>query len=61
MKCTNATKFHRKSGGAQWRDLLFIIRSTESEWKHHPPLCHPERTRTSYFTALTGDHLCGSL
>jgi hypothetical protein len=23
MKCTNATKFHRKSGGAQWRDLLF--------------------------------------
>jgi hypothetical protein len=23
MKCTNATKFHRKSGVAQWRDLLF--------------------------------------
>jgi hypothetical protein len=21
MKCTNAIKFHRKSGGAQWRDL----------------------------------------
>ena len=22
MKCTNAIKFHRKSGGAEWRDLL---------------------------------------
>src|SRR5580698_4572934 len=25
MKCDNATKFHRKSGVAKWRDLLFII------------------------------------
>jgi hypothetical protein len=23
MKCINATKFHRKSRGAQWRDLQF--------------------------------------
>ena len=23
MKCTNATKFNRKSGGAKWRDLQF--------------------------------------
>jgi hypothetical protein len=23
MKCTSATEFHRKSGGAEWRDLLF--------------------------------------
>ena len=23
MKCTNATKFHRKSGVAKWRDLQF--------------------------------------
>jgi hypothetical protein len=23
MKCTEAFKFNRKSGGAQWRDLLF--------------------------------------
>jgi hypothetical protein len=23
MQCTNAAKFHRKSGGAQWRDLQF--------------------------------------
>jgi hypothetical protein len=23
----------------------------------HPSLCHPERTRISYFTALTRDHL----
>jgi hypothetical protein len=25
MNCTNATKVHRKSGGAKWRDLLFIF------------------------------------
>jgi hypothetical protein len=24
MRCTSATKFHRKSGVAQWRDLLFL-------------------------------------
>jgi hypothetical protein len=30
MKCTNATKFNRKSGVAQWRDLLFIIRGIKS-------------------------------
>jgi hypothetical protein len=24
MKCTNATKFHRKSGVAKWRDLRFV-------------------------------------
>jgi hypothetical protein len=23
MNCDNATKFHRKSGGAKWRDLQF--------------------------------------
>jgi hypothetical protein len=45
MKCTNATKFNRKSGGAKWRDLLFILRSIESQWEHHPALCHPERSR----------------
>ena len=44
MKCINATKFHRKSGGAQWRDLLFLIRTIEFEWMHHPPLCHPDRS-----------------
>jgi hypothetical protein len=27
MNCTNATKFHRKSGVAQWRDLLFLFYS----------------------------------
>jgi hypothetical protein len=45
MKCINATKFHRKSGVAKWRDLLFIIRSIGSKWKRYPPLCHPERSR----------------
>jgi hypothetical protein len=24
------------------------------------PFCHPERTRISYLTALTGNHACGS-
>jgi hypothetical protein len=27
MKCANATKFHRKSGVAQWRDLRFSFSS----------------------------------
>jgi hypothetical protein len=26
MKFASATKFHRKSGGAEWRDLLFLFR-----------------------------------
>ena len=30
------------------------ILATDPEWKLYPPLCHPERTRISYFTALTG-------
>ena len=41
MKCANATKLHRKSGVAQWRDLLFLCRS------HTPFLAqfffHPQR------------------
>jgi hypothetical protein len=23
------------------------------------PFCHPERSRISYFAALTSDHVCG--
>jgi hypothetical protein len=45
MNCDNATKSNRKSGVAQWRDPLFIIRMIESEWKRRRPLCHPERSR----------------
>jgi hypothetical protein len=44
MSCINAIKFHRKSRVAKWRDLLFIIRIIESEWKRYPPLCHPDRS-----------------
>ena len=76
MKCTNAIKFHRKSGGAQPRDLQFpgpflemffdravmglrptqgdekrLLFSNRSLWKRRPPLCHPERTRISYYAA----------
>jgi hypothetical protein len=29
MKCTNASKFHRKSGVAKWRDLQFGGRFVE--------------------------------
>ncbi len=29
---------------AKRRDLLFIIRIIESQWKHRPPLCHPDRS-----------------
>jgi hypothetical protein len=28
MKFGRATEFNRKSGGAQWRDLLFVLVST---------------------------------
>jgi hypothetical protein len=31
-----------------------------SQLKRDLSLCHPERTRISYFTALSGDHSCGS-
>ncbi len=44
MISDNATKSNRKSGVAQWRDLLFILRSIESGWKRRPPLCHPDRS-----------------
>jgi hypothetical protein len=44
MKCINATKFHRKSGGAQWRDLLFPPITNDLREKRHPPLCHPDRS-----------------
>jgi hypothetical protein len=44
MSCINAITFHRKSGVAKWRDLLFIIRIIESGWKRYPPLCHPDRS-----------------
>jgi hypothetical protein len=45
MKCINATKFQRKSGVAQWRDLLYSQPLSNVDWKHYPPLCHPERSR----------------
>jgi len=37
-------KCHPDRSEAKWRDLLFIRRSIESEWKRHPPLCHPDRS-----------------
>jgi len=37
-------KCHPDRSEAKWRDLLFIIRIIESDWKHRPPLCHPDRS-----------------
>src|ERR1700733_5070151 len=37
-------KCHPDRSAAQWRDLLFIIRGNESEWKRRRPLCHPDRS-----------------
>jgi hypothetical protein len=31
------------------------ILATDPNWKLYPPLCHPERTRVSYFTALNSN------
>jgi hypothetical protein len=49
MKCISATKFHRKSGGAKWRDLLFILRSIQFEWKRYPPLSSRAKPRDLRF------------
>jgi hypothetical protein len=37
-------KCHPDRSVAKWRDLLFILRSIQSEWKRHPSLCHPDRS-----------------
>jgi hypothetical protein len=54
MKCTNATKSHRKSGVAEWRDLLFP--SIHSRAAFHGsvalPFVIPERTRISCHAVL---------
>ena len=42
---TSKQKCHPDRSEAKWRDLLFLIRTIESAWKRHPPLCHPERSR----------------
>src|ERR1700722_16343406 len=33
---------HPDRGEAKWRDVLFIIHCIQSQWKRHPPLCHPK-------------------
>ena len=35
---------HPDRSAAKWRDLQSILRSIESAWKRHPPLCHPDRS-----------------
>jgi hypothetical protein len=44
MKCDSATNSNRKSGVAQWRDLLFTIPRNGFKWKRSPTLCHPDRS-----------------
>jgi hypothetical protein len=29
---------------SEWRDLLFILRSIQFEWKRYPLFCHPDRS-----------------
>jgi hypothetical protein len=33
---------------AKWRDLLFILRIIESDWKRCPPLCHLDRSEAKW-------------
>ncbi len=35
MKCANAAKLHRKSGVAQWRDLLFLVNAPSTRSLQH--------------------------
>jgi hypothetical protein len=39
---------HPDRSEAKWRDLLFILRSIESEWKRYPALCHPDRSEAKW-------------
>jgi hypothetical protein len=45
MRSANATKVHRKSGVAKWRDLLFHPTADNSQGKTHSPLCHPTEAK----------------
>jgi hypothetical protein len=58
MKCINATKFHRKSGGAKWRDPLFIIGCIEFQRQCHPLLC--QRSAGTYCSSSLVSNLNGS-
>src|SRR3984885_11498141 len=44
VRCqTSNQKCHPDRSVAKWRDLLFIVRIIESQWKRYPPHCHPVR------------------
>jgi hypothetical protein len=42
---TPKQKCHPDRSVAKWRDLLFIVRIIEPQWKRYPPHCHPVRSR----------------
>jgi hypothetical protein len=48
MQILNATGLHRKSGGAQWRDLRFL--PIPQELRPESPLspCHPDRSAAQW-------------
>jgi hypothetical protein len=48
MAYDNATKYHRKSRAAKWRDLLFPIPHRKTQWKHNLRLCHPDRSEAQW-------------
>jgi hypothetical protein len=48
MNCDNATKSNRKSGVAQWRDLLFSFnRLTSARWWRRLPFVIPSEAEGS--------------
>ena len=53
MKSTEATIFDRKSGGGEGPAVALCPSDlTAPNKSHRLPLCHPERTQISFFTAL---------
>ena len=51
MQTTKATALHRKSGGAQWRDLRFTHPYTSAAVHNEPPLCHLDRSVPGFSTS----------
>jgi hypothetical protein len=47
-KFANATKFNRKSGEAQRRDLRCALPSNDSCLNHRPQICHPDRSEPGF-------------
>src|SRR5580692_6911545 len=61
MQLIEVANLDRKSGVAEGPAVRHSALPNPSLQTSPPKQkCHPERTRISYFTALGGDHVCGS-